>query len=124
MYRLKAKGVQGERCKQTTVCSKFLIKHLIFKYLDFNINVFSFFLLKWGRGRWRSRTVSDIVVDTMEIEKSYLGFFTWSKTKIKEMNKEEEPTAIHAIPRKSFFPPNQPDVERTSFFFPPKLKVL
>lgn len=38
-----------------------------------------------------------------------------------EMNIQKAPTNKFATPRKSFFPPNQLDVDRTSFFFPPKL---
>lgn len=53
--------------------------------------------------------------------KWYLGFFMWSSKKTIEMNMELEPTEVQASPRKLFFPPNQPVVERISFFFPPKL---
>lgn len=38
-----------------------------------------------------------------------------------EINILKVPTNKLAIPRKSFFPPSQLDVDRTSFFFPPKL---
>lgn len=38
-----------------------------------------------------------------------------------DMTMEEAPTTIYVMPRKSFLPPNQLDVERISFFCPLKL---
>jgi hypothetical protein len=55
-----------------------------------------------------------------DVSKEYY-LFIWRNMKTMAINKQNEPTTMYAAPMKSFFPPNMFDVERTSFFFPPKL---